>query len=151
MRTRVLAVLLVLAFAAPAFAEARVNQSLFGTAVKGTDVVAYFTQGRAVAGSKEHTHEWQGATWRFASAEHRDLFAADPEKYAPQYGGFCAYAVALGATADIDPEAWNIHEGKLYLNKNKSIQERWQRDIPGYVEKADGHWPRLSGVARGGE
>ena len=144
-----LALGLVLFLASPALAASRVNTDFFGTAVEGTDVVAYFTQGEAVAGSRDYTHEWSGATWRFASAEHRDLFAANPEKYAPQYGGFCAYAVSQGATAGIDPEAWTIHEGRLYLNLNPAIQARWEKDIPGFIAKADGHWPRLSGGARG--
>lgn len=139
----------LLAFAGPALAASPVNTDFFGTAVEGTDVVAYFTQGEAVPGSREFTHEWRGATWRFASAEHRDLFVADPERYAPQYGGYCAYAVSQGATAGIDPEAWTIHDGRLYLNLNESIQKRWEKDIPGFIAKADANWPTLSGTARG--
>ena len=119
--------------AAPALAASPVNETLFGTAVEGTDVVAYFTQGRPVPGKREFSYEWKGATWRFASQEHRDLFAADPAKYAPQYGGYCAYAVSQGATAGIDPQAWKIHDGKLYLNLNQEIQKTWSQDIAGYV------------------
>jgi hypothetical protein len=85
------------------------------------------------------------ATWRFANAANRDKFQADPEKYAPRYGGYCAYAVSFGSTADIDPEAWTIVEGKLYLNKSKSIRQSWSQDIPGYIERADKHWPRIAG------
>jgi hypothetical protein len=133
------------ALAGPAQAG-QVNKSLFGgTAVKGYDVVAYHTEGRAVEGSRDYTVEWKDATWRFASAAHRDLFAADPEKYAPRYGGFCAYAVSQGTTADIDPEAWRIVDGRLYLNLSKDIQKRWEQDIPGYIAQADAHWPELSG------
>jgi hypothetical protein len=120
-----------------------VNKTLFGTAVKGYDVVAYFTRGKPVRGSGSYTHRWRDATWRFASAEHRDLFAADPERYAPQYGGYCAWAVSQGTTAGIDPEAWKIVDGKLYLNYSGSIQERWKRDIPGHITRADANWPRL--------
>ncbi|MEM6355700.1 MAG: YHS domain-containing (seleno)protein, partial [Pseudomonadota bacterium] len=87
-------------------AEDPVYQSFLGTAIDGTDPVAYFTEGKPVEGSSDFTHEWNGATWRFSSAENRDLFAGDPEKYAPQYGGYCAWAVAQGYTASTDPEAW---------------------------------------------
>ena len=106
-------------------------------------MVAYFEESAAREGSKDFTHEWNGATWRFASAANRDAFAKEPERYAPQYGGYCAYAVAKGATADIDPQAWKIVDGKLYLNLSRSIQERWEQDIPGYIAKADANWPGL--------
>ncbi|MFE4106362.1 YHS domain-containing (seleno)protein [Almyronema epifaneia] len=112
-------------------------------AIKGTDPVAYFTQGEAVPGSADYTYDWQGATWQFASAEHRDLFAANPEQYAPQYGGYCAWAVSQGYTAPIDPQAWKIVEGRLYLNYDKRVQQRWSRDIPGNIAKADQNWPAV--------
>ena len=114
-----------------------------GVAIKGTDTVAYFNEGRAVRGSDRFTYQWMGATWKFASAENRDLFASNPEKYAPQYGGFCAWAVSQGYTAPIDPNAWKIVNGKLYLNYNKRVQRTWQKDIPGNIAKADRNWPRL--------
>jgi YHS domain-containing protein len=121
-----------------------VNSSfLGGVAIEGIDPVAYFADGKPVPGSSDFEYEWMDATWRFASAEHRDQFAADPEKYAPQYGGYCAYAVSQGGTADIDPEAWRIENGKLYLNLNKSIQATWSKDIPGYIAKADANWPQI--------
>jgi hypothetical protein len=82
-----------------------------------------------------------GAKWFFATAANRDLFESDPEKYAPQYGGYCAYAVAMGKTADIDPNAWKIVDGKLYLNYNQEIQVKWLEDVPGYIQKADMNWP----------
>ena len=81
------------------------------------------------------------ATWRFASAENRDLFIANPVQYSPQYGGFCAWAVSRGYTADIDPEAWTIHEERLYLNYNSKFRKRWSKDIPGNVKKGDANWP----------
>jgi YHS domain-containing protein len=115
-----------------------------GVAVRGTDVVAYVTEGRAVAGSARFAHAWRGATWRFASAAHRDRFAADPERYAPAYGGFCAYAVSEGYTAPIDPNAWRIVDGRLYLNYDRSVQRRWERDIPGRIARADANWPALA-------
>ncbi len=137
-------ILLVTALALPALALDPINTSRFSdVAIKGYDPVAYFTDSAAVEGEKSFTHEWQGAEWRFASARHRDLFAADPEKYAPQYGGYCAYAVSKGSTANIDPEVWKVWEGKLYLNYSKSIGEKWLADIPGHVATADENWPRL--------
>jgi hypothetical protein len=115
-----------------------------GIAVRGTDVVAYATQGRPVAGRAEFAHAWRGATWRFATAAQRDLFAANPERYAPAYGGFCAYAVSEGYTAPIDPAAWRIVDGRLFLNYDRSVQRRWERDIPGRVARGDANWPRLA-------
>ena len=134
---------IALAGATPAAAAGQINTTLFGTAIEGYDTVAYFTEGRPVKGSRQHTFEWQGATWRFASAEHRDLFAADPHSYAPQYGGYCAYAVANGGTAGIDPDAWSIVDGKLYLNVSKSVQGIWEQDIPGYIARANLNWPSI--------
>ncbi|MEB3337884.1 MAG: YHS domain-containing (seleno)protein [Leptolyngbyaceae bacterium] len=110
-------------------------------AIRGTDPVAYFTQGRPIAGSSKFTYTWNNATWRFASAENRQLFAANPKRYAPQYGGFCAWAVSQGYTASIDPNAWKIVDGKLYLNYNKGVQRQWERDIPGNIRKANANWP----------
>lgn len=112
-----------------------------GLAIRGTDPVAYFTEGGPVAGSTEYTYTWNNATWRFASVENRDLFVANPDQYAPQYGGFCSWAVSQGYTASIDPNAWRIVDGKLYLNYSKSVQRRWERDIPGNINKADANWP----------
>ncbi|MGK7877041.1 MAG: YHS domain-containing (seleno)protein [Xenococcaceae cyanobacterium] len=110
-------------------------------AIKGTDPVAYFRESKPVQGSDQFTYQWMNATWKFASAENRDLFASNPEKYAPQYGGFCAWAVSQGYTAPIDPNAWKIVNGKLYLNFNKSVQRTWEKDIPGNIAKADQNWP----------
>jgi hypothetical protein len=140
------AALLVAAFAASALdAVAPVNKTLLGSlAVDGYDPVAYFTEGRPVEGSKQFVFEWQGATWRFASAAHRDLFAAEPAKYAPQYGGYCAWAVANNYTADADPEAWAIVDGKLYLNYDTKVQAKWRQDVAGNVAKADRNWPVLA-------
>jgi YHS domain-containing protein len=130
--------------APPASAGDVVNSSFFsGVAIKGYDPVAYFTMGRPVEGSRDYEYQWMGATWRFASAENRDVFAADPAKYAPQYGGYCAYAVSQGATADIDPAAWHIEGGKLYLNLSPQVQSIWLKDIPGYIAKADANWPKI--------
>lgn len=112
-------------------------------ALKGYDAVAYFNDGNAVEGAEQFTYEWNGAKWRFASAANRDSFAGDPEKYAPQYGGYCAWAVGHGYTAKGDPEAWKIVDGKLYLNYSKDVQAKWVQDIPGYIEKGDQNWPNF--------
>jgi YHS domain-containing protein len=140
--SRKLALVAVLLFALPAAAKSPVNKTLLGgTAVKGYDVVAYFEDGRALEGSSDFEVEWHGATWRFASAEHRDRFAADPQRYAPQYGGYCAYGMAKGKAVGIDPQAWTIVDGKLYLNYSKKVQALWEQDVPGYVARADANWP----------
>ena len=120
-----------------------VNKTRDGIAIKGYDPVAYFTDGKPVKGDSRFTYTWNGAKWLFASQEHMDLFGKDPEKYAPRYGGYCAYAVSQGTTADIDPDAWDIIDGKLYLNLDKKVQRIWRQDIKGYIEKADQNWPSV--------
>lgn len=114
-----------------------------GIAVDGSDVVAYFTEGGPVAGNEAITHDYMGVTWRFSSTENRDLFAAEPEAYAPQYGGYCAFAVSQGYTASTVPEAWSIVDNKLYLNFSTSVRRRWERDIPGHIMAADANWPSV--------
>ncbi|WP_425503838.1 YHS domain-containing (seleno)protein [Actomonas aquatica] len=120
-----------------------VNTNWRGLAIKGYDPVAYFTEGKPVEGDSDFEFEWRDATWRFASAAHRDRFAKDPEAYAPQYGGYCAWAVSQNKLAPIDPEAWRIVDGKLYLNYSPKVQRDWEQDIPGFIELADGYWPTL--------
>ena len=114
-----------------------------GVAVKGYDPVAYFVAGRPTRGTAEFSATHEGATYRFASAANRDAFAADPARYAPQYGGYCAWAVAQGYKAPIVPEAWSVVDGKLYLNASRGVQRRWQRDVPGFIAQANRNWPTL--------
>jgi YHS domain-containing protein len=128
-------------FIAPALAQKADVYADRGGAIRGYDPVGYFTAGRPVKGSSQFSHQWRGATWHFASAENRDRFAAAPEKFAPQYGGYCAYGVAQGYAVSIDPAAWTIVDGKLYLNYSLSVRENWNKDIPGYIRKADANWP----------
>ncbi|MCY4542833.1 MAG: YHS domain protein [Rhodobacteraceae bacterium] len=136
--------ILILAWAAgSAFAMSPPVFSDRDGAIRGHDPVAYFTEGTPLEGSPEFTHEWMGAEWRFVSAEHRDLFAEDPEAYAPQYGGYCAWAASQGYVASIDPEAWEIYDGKLYLNYSRRLHRRWTRDKPGNIAKADANWPGI--------
>jgi YHS domain-containing protein len=124
-------------------AEKPVNTTFTGVTIKGYDPVAYFTESKPVKGSADFVHEWNGAEWRFASAANRDLFKAEPGKYAPQFGGYCAWAVSRGYTAGIDPEAWKIVSGRLYLNYNANVQSQWAEDISGNIAKAEGNWPRI--------
>ncbi|MEM1382201.1 MAG: YHS domain-containing (seleno)protein [Pseudomonadota bacterium] len=132
------------AVATPALAgKDAVFTNWLGYAIRGYDPVAYHKEGRPVEGSSDFTHDWQGATWSFASADNRDLFAADPEAYAPQFGGYCAWAVSQGYTAPVDPNAWDIIDGKLYLNYNTDIQSRWRKDIPGHIASATANWPGI--------
>ncbi len=110
-------------------------------AVSGYDSVAYFTEGKPVKGDAKFSTKYKEATWRFASAENRDKFIASPERYAPQYGGYCAWAVSQGYTASADPQRWRIVDGKLYLNYDTEVQKKWEQDIAGFIKKADVSWP----------
>lgn len=115
-----------------------------GVAVRGHDPVAYFKDGKPVKGSAEHRFEHKGSMFHFASKANRDAFAAEPERYAPQYGGFCAFGMSGGYKAAIDPVAFTVREGKLYLNYNLEVQKQWSADIPGHVNKADRNWPAVA-------
>jgi YHS domain-containing protein len=126
-----------------ASAASSINKGSDGLALKGYDVVAYFIKNKPVKGNKEFQHEWMGATWQFSSASNRDLFAASPTKYAPQYGGYCAFGVSEGHKAPVDPNVWKIVEGKRYLNYDAGVGKEWQKDIPGRIAKADKNWPKV--------
>jgi len=114
-----------------------------GLALKGHDAVAYFTAHKPVPGVAAFSHRWHGVTWQFATAAHRDAFAATPERYAPQYGGYCAFAISRGLIADIDPQAWAIEGGRLYLNNNAFAHQLWDADRPGNIAAGDRNWPRV--------
>lgn len=115
-----------------------------GVAVGGYDPVAYFTENKAVKGNPAVALDHEGAKWFFASEANRAAFQAEPAKYAPQYGGYCAWAVSQGYTAKGDPNAWTVHDGKLYLNYNASVRKDWSKDIPGNVTKGDANWPKVT-------
>ncbi len=115
-----------------------------GVAIRGVDVVAYFTDQKAVKGSPEFSSEFKGSKFLFASAVHRDAFAADPEKYAPQYRGYCAFGVSGGYKADTDPAAFTVVDGKLYLNYNGEVKTMWTKDVPGFLKKSDEKWPEVA-------
>ena len=144
---RLLATLaLCLAALAPAaaFAKDPVYTGRFSSlAVDGHDPVAYFTQGKPVKGAKEFSTTYNGAEWRFSSADNLAAFVATPEKYAPQYGGYCAWAVSQNYTARGNPNNWTIVDDKLFLNYNDEIQKRWEQDIPGHIEAANTNWPNV--------
>ncbi len=128
---------------APAFADQRPIYTGFASnvGVSGYDVVAYFTDGRPVRGTTQFRINHQGAEYRFASAAHLAAFRANPARYLPQYGGYCAWAVSQGYTASANPNNWRIVDGKLYLNYNTEVQQRWERDIPGFIRSANTNWP----------
>jgi YHS domain-containing protein len=143
---RSLLTLPALLLAGPATAMAfprRVNHAA-GVALRGYDMVAWHLDGRPRRGSAAQRVVWEGVAWHFASAAHRERFAANPEAFAPRYGGFCAFGVARGYKVDIDPEAWHIQAGVLFLNYDRGVQREWRRDIPGYVARAEANWPALA-------
>jgi YHS domain-containing protein len=150
-----LALALGLALAAPALAVDEVNISTGatipgpGVAVHGHDVVAYFTDATPTLGSAEFSAVYEDATYRFASEENLDAFEADPARYVPAYGGFCAYGVAVGKKFDGDPRFWKVVDGRLYLNLNGDIQAKWTEDIPGNIVEANANWAEIRSVAVG--
>lgn len=137
---------------APAIAEGTVNTGYFGgVAIMGYDPVAYFTEGRSRKGSEEFAYEWLGTPWHFSNAKHRDLFMSEPVKYAPQFGGYCAGEIAFdGITVNIDPDAWRIINGKLYLSYNKPTDEEWKAYAEDLLPKAEANWPKLEAKLKQG-
>ena len=119
-----------------------------GIAIKGADPVAYFVDGKARIGDEAFSHDWNSATWHFVSAQNRDKFAADPQTFAPQYGGYCAYAVGNGYTAKIEPDAWKIVDNKLYLNYNKAVRLLWRARQSHYIDEANNNWLQLLSGAK---
>ena len=133
------------ALALPAHAEEPPIFAVSGLALQGYDPVAYFTEGKPVEGKPDIALMWMGATWHFASKANRDAFERMPQKYAPQYGGYCAWAIADGNYAKGSAKHWAIVDGKLYLNYNKSIQKKWNKDRPGFIKRGDAQWTELQG------
>ena len=142
MRKIIFMIIILLMNAHGVFA-ASINTNAEGVALKGYDAVAYFTQNQAVMGKSEIQDEWMGVRWYFANEEHKQAFIKNPEKYAPQYGGYCAFAVSQGSKADIDPDAWTVIDGKLYLNVNQAVRTRWLQNSAVYIQKADENWSRM--------
>ena len=143
-------VLLIALAAALNVAFAKINVGSDGLAVHGYDVVAYFLEGRAAQGTTEHEHSWQGANWRFSSKANKNLFIAEPERYAPQYGGFCAVCLALdGELTDANPKAWTIVDGKLYLNYSMQQRTQWRIKSSIYVKYGDDEWIKVTAQLEG--
>lgn len=140
-----------LLFHASANAGSSINTGYFGgVAIEGYDPVAYFSKGKPMKGSEKFAYDWLGATWHFASGEHRGLFVKNPIKYAPQYGGHCSSGAAKGGnTANIDPEAWAIVDGKLYLQYSKKVLEGWRNDPAARIAAADQRWPAVKARLEG--
>lgn len=112
-----------------------------GFAINGYDPVTYIEMITAKEGSDEYSYDWMGATWKFISQENLDKFMASPDDYAPQYGGYCAYAVAKGYTATTEPDAFTVFEGKLYLNYSKRVERIWRQNMINFIEDGDQNWP----------
>ena len=119
-----------------------------GAALRGYDAVAYFKNGKPVKGAAAHKAECKGSTFLFATQANRDAFAADPARYAPQYGGYCAFGVSGGYKAATDPAAFTVVDGKLYLNYNRDVQRQWSADVPGFIARADRNWPAVTGQSK---
>jgi len=114
-------------------------------AIRGYDPVAYFHSGKPSKGDAAFSFQWHGMTWHFSTRANREVFAANPEKYAPQYDGYCAWAMTEARKAQTDPEVWKIVDDKLYLNCSPAAYEKWRRDIPGNIRKADANWSKYFG------
>ncbi|WP_375444533.1 YHS domain-containing (seleno)protein [uncultured Fibrella sp.] len=138
-----LAFIAILLAANTVFAQQSPVFATAGKAIRGYDPVAYFTESKPVMGDSTLAYSYRGANWYFASAANRDAFKATPDQYVPQYGGYCAYGTSQGHKAPTQPDAWTINGGKLYLNYNAKVKAIWDKDRPGYIEKADGIWPTI--------
>jgi len=138
-----LALLLSVFLNSAALAVEPIYSNFFGSAISGYDPVAYFKEHKAVEGKSAHTYRWNDAKWYFSSAENKADFIAAPEKYAPQYGGYCAWAVTQGAAVKTDPTAWHIEGGKLYLNYDQRIKAQWSEDLVKNIQVADEKWPEI--------
>jgi YHS domain-containing protein len=114
-----------------------------GFAIRGFDAVAFFKESKPVMGEEKNSYEWKGARWLFSSGANLESFKSDPEKYAPQYGGYCAYGMADGHKAPTETDTWTIIDNKLYFNYNRKVKEMWSKDTKGFIEKANVNWPEL--------
>jgi YHS domain-containing protein len=140
---RAMVLLFVLATALFAQRAPAIYMTKASLALSGYDAVSYFKDKKPVVGKPEFSYKWMDVTWRFSSAENRDAFKNAPERYAPQYGGYCAFGTSQGHLVPGDPQAWKVVDDKLYLNYNKDVQKFWLQDVPGNIEKADENYPKL--------
>ena len=139
----VVAILISAAGVAAADSKPAVNRGSGDVAMRGYDPVSYVVAGTPLKGDPKFEYRWKDALWRFASSANRTRFIKDPERYAPQFGGYCAWAISRGYTADADPEAWRIIDGRLYLIYSKTVQRRWEQDVEGNIAKARANWPSV--------
>ena len=144
---RALGVPVALLLASATFAGVETETDDNDVILAGHDAVAYFTENRPVLGKAEFTAVHDGAIYRFSTAANRDTFKADPARYAPAYGGYCALGTSFGKKFEVDGKAFKVVDGQLYVNKNLQVYETWVKDVPGNIEKADGHWPKIKDVA----
>jgi len=144
MRTLILTIALFFGAVMPAFAgKAEIYTSWQNNlALSGYDTVSFFS-GKPREGKKEFRHIYQGAEWRFSTRGNLELFKTNPSAFMPQYGGYCAWALAKGKLAKGTPEHWSVEDGKLYINFNARIKRRWEKDISGFIEMADSEWPEI--------
>ena len=140
-RRLILSLVAALALTGPALAEQPQFFARGDAVIGGYDPVAYFRDGKPVKGRRDLAVMWKGGVWYFSSVENRSAFEMNPYAFAPQYGGYCAYAVSRGYTAKTEPDAWRIVDGKLYLNYSRQVRSLWARDIPGNIAKANANWP----------
>jgi hypothetical protein len=139
----VVAMLISAAGAAAAESKPAINKGAGDVAMRGYDPVSYVVAGAPMKGDPRFEYRWKDAVWLFTSRANRARFIKDPERYAPQFGGYCAWAISRGYTADADPEAWRIIDGRLYLIYSKTVQRRWEQDVEGNIAKARANWPSV--------
>ena len=143
MKRKLISILTVCIISVTAHAQ---SSEIFKTAdgaIRGYDPVSYFKGGTPVKGKDDFKYTWNGADWHFSSQNNLDSFMANPDRFAPAFGGYCAYGMAGGHKAPTDPEAWTIVDGKLYFNYNKQVLGMWRKDQPGYINKANKNWPAI--------
>jgi hypothetical protein len=143
MKKQVLIALIFIASTASVMAQKAEVYASSGVAIKGYDPVAYFKQGKPVMGNEKFSYDWNNAKWVFASKENLDAFSSMPAKYAPQYGGYCAYGMSEGHKAPTDPNAWTIVNGKLYLNYSVDVKQKWSTNQQERIVKANKNWEML--------
>jgi len=136
--------ILLLLFTGSVFAQEKAIYEKNGSAINGYDPVAYFTENKAVEGKDDYNFVWNETKWLFSSQANLDAFKANPTKYAPQFGGFCAFGVSENHKSPTDPNAWTIVDDKLYLNYSNKVKELWSKDIPARIKKANDYWPMLN-------
>ena len=143
LRAALVLVAVIVCSAATVFASDETNTDATGVVLHGYDPVAYFTDGRPVPGDEQFSADHAGGKYLFSTAANRDAFLAAPRKYAPQYGGYCAFGVAIGKKFDVDPASFKIVDGKLYLNLNPQVLKKWSADVSRYLSESEMNWPMI--------